>query len=136
MGIYDRMQAMSLKLLTSYGGPMTYERRGPSIYDPATGKNAPTQQAYGCTAAIFDYSQVQPAISTMKGSEIQQGDKIIYMALQGTLAGAPVMIPKPDTNDCVIDASGFVYNVQEATTIDPSGASPVLHILHARGVPQ
>jgi hypothetical protein len=136
MTIYDRLQATTQTMLQNYGQQITFLQAGPAVYNPATGKNTPTQTTYLGTGALLDFSQTAPSVTTIRGTEIQQGDKLLYLGMQGTLAGVPVQIPQPNTDDTVIDSAGVAYNIQSTTTIDPAGNNPVVHILHVRGVPR
>jgi hypothetical protein len=135
MSIYDSLQATAMSLLTRYGRPkgVTLLQAGPASYDPATGKNSPTTTTYIGTGVLIDYSLTQPSVSTVRGTEIQQGDKLLYLGMQGTLNGVPVQMPQPNTDDTIVVA-GTSYNVEATTTIDPAG-TPVIHTMHLRGVP-
>lgn len=136
MSIYDRLQASTTRMLQLYGQPVTFLQAGPATYDPTTGKNTPTQTTYLGTGVLVDFSQTAPSVTTIRGTEIQQGDKMLYLAMQGTLAGVPVQIPQPNTDDTIIDSAGVAYNIQSTTTVDPTGSTPVVHSLHVRGVPR
>ena len=135
MTIYDRLQAVAMTMLTKYGRPqgVTLLQTGPSSYDPSTGKNTASTTTYIGTGALVDFSLTQPAVSTIRGTEIQQGDKMLYLAMQGTLNGQPVQMPQPGTDDTII-VGGTAYNIEATTTMDPAG-TPVLHMCHCRGVP-
>lgn len=135
MSIYDRLQASAIRMLTLYGRPqgVTLLQAGPSVYDPSTGKNTPTTTTYVGTGALVDFSMTQPAVSTIRGTEIQQGDKLLYLAMQGTLNGVSIQMPQPNTDDSIV-IDGTTYNVVATTTLDPAG-TPVLHTMHLRGVP-
>lgn len=135
MTIYDRLQASAMRMLTLYGRPqgVTLLKAGPSVYDPSKGKNSPTTTTYIGTGALTDFSLSNPSVTTIRGTEIQQGDKMLYLGMQGTLAGVPVTMPQPDPDDTLVIA-GTSYNILATTTLDPAG-TPVIHMCHCRGVP-
>lgn len=134
MTIYDRMAATAMTMLTNYGGPITLLQAGPSMYDPAAGRNITTNITYLGTGALLDFSLTAPSVTTIRGTEIQQGDKMLYLGMQGTLNGVAVPMPQPQTDDTIV-INGTSYNVQATTTTDPSGVTPVIHQVHVRGVP-
>ncbi len=135
MSIYDRLQASGMRMLTLYGRPqgITLLQAGPSAYDPTKGKNVTTTTTYIGTGALTDFSLTSPSVTTIRGTEIQQGDKMLYLGMIGKLAGVTVTMPQPNTDDTIIIA-GTSYNVLATTTLDPAG-TPVLHQCHVRGVP-
>lgn len=135
MTIYDRLQASAQRMLTLYGRPqgVTLLQSGPSVYDPSQGKNTVTTTTYVGTGALTDFSLTNPSVTTIRGTEIQQGDKMLYLGMQGTLNGVPVQMPQPNTDD-TIQIAGTSYNVLATTTIDPAG-TPIIHECHLRGVP-
>ena len=132
--IYARLQATANKMMQSYGQPITLVQQGPSVYDPTQGKSSSTQTTYVGQGTLVDFSMEAPSITTIRGTEIQQGDKRLFLGMQATLLGVPVQMPQPNTDDTVIDSNGTVYNILATTTTDPSGALPVVHELHVRGV--
>jgi len=135
MNIYHRMQASVLAMLTRYGQPMELIQAGVPTYDVATSSNVSVSPGtYTGTGLLLDFSEADPSISTIKGTEIQQGDKMLYLAVQGRLGGNCVMMPQPNTNDTVV-WSNTPYNVMASTTLDPSGRKPVMHAAHVRGIP-
>jgi hypothetical protein len=131
--IYTRLANTAMTLLANYGGPVTLLQAGPSVYDPTKGKNTPTTTTYMGTGAMMDFSLSAPSVTTVRGTEVQQGDKMLYMGMQGTLAGVAVQMPQPNTDDTII-FQGTAYNILATTTTDPSGTGPVVHALHVRGV--
>lgn len=135
MSIYDRIASSAMNLLSAYGRPqgVTLIQSGDTTYDAATSTNVPTLTTYIGTGALLDYSQTEPAISTVRGTTVEQGDKILYLGMQGTLLGANVVMPQPQTDDSIVIA-GDSYNVEASTTVNPGG-TPVLIICHLRGVP-
>lgn len=135
MSIYDRMAASAMTLLTRYGRPqgVTILQAGPSVYDPTTSKNTPTSTTYLGTGALVDFSLTAPSVTTIRGTEIQQGDKLLYLGMTGTLNGATVQLPELNTDDTIIIA-GTAYNIEATTTLNPAG-TPVLQQMHLRGVP-
>lgn len=132
--MYARLQQTTLTMLQNYGQQVTLVQQGPSTYDPATGTNTSPTTSYVGWGALVDFSMSSPSVTTMRGTEIQQGDKRLLLALQGTLNGVAVAMPQPSTDDQIIDANGVVYNVLATTTLDPSGAAAVVHEAHVRGV--
>jgi hypothetical protein len=133
--LYSRLANTTNTLLAQYGQPITLVQNGASTYDPTQAKNTTTQTTYVGTGALLDFSMSSPSVTTMRGTEIQQGDKRLFLSVQGTLNGVAVQMPRPDTDDQIIDSNGVVYNVQATTTVDPSGVVPVVHECHVRGVP-
>jgi hypothetical protein len=134
-GIYSRLQNTANTMLQNYGQPITLIQQGPSSYDPSQGKNTSTQTTYIGQGTMLDFSMSAPSVTTIRGTEIQQGDKRLILSLLATLNGVAVQMPQPNTDDTIIDSNGIVYNIQATTTTDPAGSSPVVHELHVRGVP-
>jgi hypothetical protein len=132
--MYTRLQQTTLTNLLKYGQQITLVQQGESSYDPSAGKNTTTSASYVGQGALVDFSMESPSATTIRGTEVQQGDKRLFLALQATLNGAAVPMPQPSTDDQIIDVNGVVYNVLATTTIDPSGAVPVVHECHVRGV--
>jgi hypothetical protein len=132
--LYSRLQQTTITNLLKYGQPITLVQQGPSSYDPTQGKNTATQTLYVGQGALVDFSLSSPSVTTVRGTEIQQGDKRLFLGLNATLNGAPVAMPMPQTDDQIIDSNGVVYSIEASTTIDPSGATPVVHECHVRGV--
>ena len=133
--MYARLQNTANTMMQNYGQPITLVQQGPASYDPSQGKNTATQTSYIGQGALVDFSMSAPSVSTIRGTEIQQGDKRLLLSLLATLNGVPVAMPQPNTDDTIIDSNGIYYNILATTTTDPSGASPVIHEIHCRGVP-
>jgi hypothetical protein len=133
--IYARLQATATKMMLSYGQQITLVQQGPSVYDPTTSKSTSTQTTYVGQGTLVDYSMEAPSITTIRGTEIQQGDKRLFLGTQATLLGVPVQMPQPMPDDTIIDSNGVVYNILATTTTDPSGSVPIVHELHIRGIP-
>lgn len=131
---YARLQGTSNRLLLAYGQPVTLQQMGPAVYNPATGVNTPTMTAYIGQGAFLDFSMSAPSVTTIRGTEIQQGDKRLFLSMQATKAGVPVAMPQPNPDDNIIDSNGVVYNVLASTTVNPTGQSAVIHEIHCRGV--
>lgn len=134
MTIYDRLQASSASMLIKYGGQITLQKSGPSAYDPTSGTNKTSTTTYLGVGTITDFSNTNPAVTTIVTTDIQQGDKLMFLSVQGTLNGLSVTVPRPGVDDAVTGPDGTVYNVKASTTINPSGATPVIHVAHLRGV--
>jgi len=134
--LYSRLQGTTTKLLDQYGQQITLVQQGPSSYDPTQGKNTTTTTTFIGQGALVDFSMSSPSVTTIRGTEIQQGDKRLFLGMQATLNGVSVQMPQPDTDDTIIDSNGVVYNVLATTTTNPSGSVPVVHELHVRGVPK
>ena len=133
--IYQRLQNSAIAMLNRYGQPATLQQAGPSNYDPTTAKNTPTVTTYIGQAAFLDFSMSAPSVTTIRGTEIQQGDKRVLLSMQATLNGVPVQMPQPNTDDTILDSNGVAYNIEATTTLNPTGQLPILHELHCRGVP-
>ena len=58
-------------------------QQGPSSYDPTQGKNTTTQTTYLGQGALVDFSMSSPSVTTIRGTEIQQGDKRLFLGLAG-----------------------------------------------------
>lgn len=134
--IYQRLQSSAVTMLNNFGQPVTLQQAGPMNYDPTTGKNTPTVTTYVGQGVLLDFSLSSPSVTTIRGTEIQQGDKRLLLSVQGTLNGAPVAMPQPNTDDTVIDSNGVAYNIEATTTLNPTGGVPMLHECHLRGVPR
>jgi hypothetical protein len=132
--IYTRLQNTTVTMLQSYGQQITLVQQGATSYDPATSKNTTTTTTYVGQGVLVDFSMSSPSVTTMRGTEIQQGDKRLLLSMQATLNGAAVQMPQPSTDDQIIDSVGNVYSVQATTTTDPSGATPIVHEAHVRGI--
>jgi hypothetical protein len=133
--MYARLQQTAQSMLMNYGYTVTLVQMGPSSYDPSTGKNSPTSVSYTGQGAFMDFSMEAPSVTTIRGTEVQQGDKRLYLSMSATLNGQPVQMPQPRAGgDTVIDSNGVVYTIEASTTIDPTGQMPILHEAHVRGV--
>lgn len=132
--MYARLQQTAVTMMQGYGQQITLVQQGPTSYDPAAGKNTTTTTTYVGQGVLVDFSMSSPSVTTMRGTEVQQGDKRLLLSMQATLNGAAVQMPQPGTNDQIIDAAGNVYSVEATTTTDPSGATPIVHEAHIRGI--
>jgi len=136
MSIFERMRATVLSMLMKYGQPMQLLQAGPTAYNPATSQNeAVSTGTFHGRGLLMDFSEADPAISFVKGTEIQQGDKILYVAMSAMKDGSRTLMPQPNTNDTVMLAK-TPYSVEASTTLDPSGVAPIMHVSHVRGIPQ
>lgn len=131
---YARLQSSATRMIAAYGQPVTLQQMGPAVYDPTKGVNTPTMTTYLGQGAFLDFSMSAPSVTTIRGTEIQQGDKRLFLSMQATLAGAPVKMPQPNPDDSIIDSNGVVYNVLASTTVNPTGQLGLVHEIHVRGV--
>lgn len=132
--IYTRLQNSVVTMLQKYGQQVTLAQQGAAAYDPAQAKNVTTTTSYVGVGALLDFSMETPSVTTLRGTEVQQGDKRLLLSMQGTLDGVSVQMPQPSTDDQITDSAGNVYSVMATTTIDPSGSTPIVHECHVRGI--
>ena len=118
MGFYERMAAMTDRLLKDKGQAVTITRRTAGTYDTATGAATVTTTTKTGYAAIMDHSS-----NNIDGTLIKSGDKKLLLS--------PAGISAPVLNDTVT-VGGVIYTVVEPLkTVSPAG-TVVMYELNLR----
>jgi hypothetical protein len=113
---YPNTAATATRLLQRFGAACAIKRRGPEVYDPATGATAPSYTSLPTTATVFAMPQ-----KYIDGTLILQGDQQAFCA--------PAVEPKQGD---AFDWQGKTYAVISVKPVSPAGV-PVLFEAQLRG---
>lgn len=122
--------ATVLELVTEFGGPAIYTKTTLGPYNPATGLSTPTVFNIPITLAIFDLNRPNNGVGTKLGSEIQQGDKEVYIVPPAKQGQTDIM-PIDTVNDNIL-LNGLTYSIVTAKEINPSGTDTLMYVLYLR----
>lgn len=114
---YNRMAALSLRLLQRFGAVHTLTRLAPGSRDVEAGTTPTTPTTYSVTGAKFDYAQ-----RDIDGTEVRTGDQRFLMA--------PNAAVTPQTGDRLTIA-GQDWQVIRSSPLSPAG-TVVLHEVQIR----
>ena len=119
MGFYERMAAMTDRMLKDKGQAVTITRQTAGAYNTSTGAATVTTSTQTGHAVIIDHDS-----NNIDGTLIKAGDKKLLLS--------PAGISAPVINDTVT-VGGVIYTVVEPLkTIAPAGAV-VMYELNLRG---
>lgn len=119
---YDEMGAVSLEMLTEFGGPATFKHIVAGTRVPGTGPTN-TETSHSVVAAVFPVSAggVSAGNAMLAGTAIRAESEMVLMFASAT-------IPEPQGNDLLVIGSKN-YKVLSCEVLAPAG-QPVLYTLH------
>jgi len=119
---YDRAAAASLRLLKSFGKPVTLRASVKGEYDPETGIVADSVITDQARYAVFlDFDRIQSGIQLRDGTLLRVGDRRVLLDAEGT---------PPDLSSLIVDGS-TTYKIADIKEVNPAG-TPVLYDLVCR----
>jgi hypothetical protein len=115
----DSFKRVVTNMMARFGTTFTVVIVGDATYNPATSENAPSETTYSVPGVIFDFTLQSNGQQAMPGTQIQVGDKQIFLQPTDTL---PALRAERD----FVEVAGKRYKVVTYKELNPTAGDNML----------
>ena len=131
MGYNDPFHRFVSTMMSRFSAPATILSQGTGSYNPDTSEYVATTTSYTVRIIPFDYIKKGDGLGTATGTDIQTGDRQIYLEpLNQT--NSDLVMPRLQPNKDRLQVADKLYRIIALKELNPTMSDSILYELYVR----